>query len=101
MSQTPLVRASTLISDPIIGITASFLIHSAYPQFSSKTWTKLIPNGHNIIALIWGRPYSIQIHRLVALNLDPNSPHGAKVQQELAKCNTKHISSLHHSTAPL
>jgi hypothetical protein len=74
MSQTPSGHASTFIIDHILEITASFPIHSAHAKFSSKTWTKLSPNGHNTIAILRGRPYSIQRHRLAALNLDQNSP---------------------------
>jgi regulatory protein YycI of two-component signal transduction system YycFG len=44
---------------------------------------------------------NLQTNRLAVLKLSQNSPYGAKAQQELAKWNTKHISSLHHNTAPL
>jgi hypothetical protein len=97
----PSGSASTFISDHILGITAIFLIHIAHAKFSSKTWTTLSPNGHNSIALLGGRPHIIQTHRLATLKLGQNSPYGAKVQHELAKCNKKHIASSHHSMAPL
>jgi hypothetical protein len=54
--------------------------------------------GQNSVQMVtislpfWGGcPYSIHTHRIAALKLGQNSPHGAKVQQEVAKCNTKHI----------
>jgi hypothetical protein len=92
MSQTPSGRALTFISDHILGITASFLMHSAHAQFISKTWTKLSPNGHNIIALLLGRPQSIKVHSLAALK----NRHRAPNFNMSLQCVTQN--TLHHRT---